>query len=123
MTVEIREKLVVHNREEWRRWLAKHYADRKEIWLVYYRKTSGKAGVTYDESVEEALCYGWIDGIQKGVDTETYASRFTPRKPTSNWSASNIERVRRLVAAGKMAPPGLAAVPPNLRSRGSRVKA
>lgn len=117
MTVEIGEKLVVRNREEWRKWLARHHADRKEIWLVYYRKASGKTGVTYDESVEEALCYGWIDGIQKGVDAETYASRFTPRKPKSNWSASNIERLRRLVAARKVAAPGLSVLPQDIRRR------
>ncbi len=117
MTVEIKEKLVVRNRDEWRKWLAKHHADKKEIWLVYYRKTSGKTGVTYDESVEEALCYGWIDGIQKGVDLETYASRFTPRKPASNWSDSNIERLRRLVSARKMAAPGLAILPSDIRRK------
>ena len=117
MTVEIKEKLVVRNRDEWRRWLAKHHSEKKEIWLVYYRKSSGKTGVTYDESVEEALCYGLIDGIQKGIDTETYAGRFTPRKPASNWADSNIERVRRLVAARKMAAPGLAVLPPDIKRK------
>ena len=117
MTVEIKETLVVRNREEWRKWLAKHHADKKEIWLVYYRKASGKTGVTYDESVEEALCYGWIDGIQKGVDAQTYAGRFTPRKSKSNWSDSNVERVRRLITTRKMAAPGLAILPAEVRKK------
>ena len=117
MTVEIKETLVVRNREEWRKWLAKHHAAKKEIWLVYYRKASGKTGVTYDESVEEALCYGWIDGIQKGVDAQTYAGRFTPRKSKSNWSDSNVERVRRLIATRKMAAPGLAILPAEVRKK------
>ncbi|TMF56833.1 MAG: hypothetical protein E6I22_05055 [Chloroflexi bacterium] len=107
MTVEIKETLVVRNREEWRKWLAKHHADKKEIWLVYYRKASGKTGVTYDQSVEEALCYGWIDGIR----------RFTPRKSKSNWSDSNVERVRRLISTRKMAAPGLAILPAEVRKK------
>jgi len=109
--MDVGKTLTVRNRLEWRRWLAKHHADTKEIWLVYYKKTSGKSGVTYEDSVQEALAYGWIDGQNKTIDDKTYAGRFTPRKPTSNWSASNIVRVKKLLAEGRMAEPGLATLP------------
>jgi uncharacterized protein YdeI (YjbR/CyaY-like superfamily) len=72
--MEIGETLAVRSRAEWRRWLAKHHAQRTEIWLVYNKKTSGKGGITYDESVEEALCYGWIDGQNKTIDATSYHS-------------------------------------------------
>jgi uncharacterized protein YdeI (YjbR/CyaY-like superfamily) len=114
--MEIGKTLKARNSLEWRRWLAKHHADTKEIWLVYYKKASGKSGITYDESVEEALAYGWIDGIIKSIDEATHAGRFTPRKPKSNWSASNVARVKRLLAEGRMAEPGLAVIPDSLRS-------
>ena len=117
--MDVGQTISARNRDEWRRWLAKHHADKKEIWLVYYKKTSGKTGVSYDESVEEALAYGWIDGQIKTIDQESYAGRFTPRKPTSNWSESNIARVKKLLAEGRMAEPGLAVLPRSLpRPRG-----
>ena len=109
--------LKVRNSLEWRRWLAKHHADTKEIWLVYYKKASGKSGVTYEESVVEGLAYGWIDGLTKSIDKDSYACRFTPRRRDSNWSASNIARVKKLLAEGRMAEPGLAGLPENLRPR------
>jgi uncharacterized protein YdeI (YjbR/CyaY-like superfamily) len=113
--MDVGETLTVRDAAQWRRWLAKHHADRKEIWLVFYKKTSGKTGISYDESVEEALAYGWIDGQIKSIDQETYAARFTPRKAGSNWSESNIARIKRLMADGRMAPPGLATLPPKLK--------
>ncbi|HEY5614770.1 MAG TPA: YdeI/OmpD-associated family protein [Bacteroidota bacterium] len=96
------------NRKEWRSWLAKHYNREKEIWLIYYRIDSGKPRVPYNDAVEEALCYGWIDSTMKKVDVESFAQRFTPRKPRSQWSAMNIERVKRLRRKGKMTKAGLA---------------
>jgi uncharacterized protein YdeI (YjbR/CyaY-like superfamily) len=113
--MDIGTTLKVRNRLEWRRWLAKHHKDTKEIWLVYYKKASGKSGITYEESVLEGLAYGWIDGQNKSIDEETYAARFTPRGPKSNWSASNIARVKQLLAEGRMAEPGLATIPESLR--------
>jgi uncharacterized protein YdeI (YjbR/CyaY-like superfamily) len=86
------------DRAEWRRWLAKNFARFDEIWLVFY-----------DYAVVEALCFGWIDGMKKKLDEERYAFRFTPRKPASQWSKSNLQRVERLIAAGKMTPAGLKA--------------
>src|ERR1700737_88220 len=113
--MDIRSTLKVRNRLEWRRWLAKHHKDTKEIWLFYYKQASGKSGITYEESVLEGLAYGWIDGQNKSIDEETYAARFTPRRPKSNWSASNIARVKQLLAEGRMADPGLATIPVSLR--------
>jgi uncharacterized protein YdeI (YjbR/CyaY-like superfamily) len=113
--MELGKTLTVRNSLEWRRWLAKHHADTKEIWLVYYKKASGKSGVTYEESVLEGLAFGWIDGLTKSIDKDSYACRFTPRRPKSNWSASNVARVKKLLAEGRMAEPGLATLPDNLR--------
>jgi len=96
------------NRKEWRSWLARYYNKETEIWLVYYRKDSGKPRIPYNDAVEEALCYGWIDSTMKKVDAESFAQRFTPRNPRSNWSAMNIERVKRLRKKGKMTKTGLA---------------
>ena len=113
--MDVGKTLMVRNRLEWRRWLAKHHADAKEIWLVYYKKASGKSGITYEDSVLEGVAYGWIDGQNKSIDDQSYATRFTPRRPQSNWSASNIARARKLLAEGRMAEPGLATLPPELK--------
>jgi uncharacterized protein YdeI (YjbR/CyaY-like superfamily) len=101
------ETVMAADRAEWRRWLAKNFARSDEIWLVFYKKAAGKPGVSYDHAVEEALCFGWIDGQKKRLDEECYAFRFTPRKASSAWSKSNLERVGRLIADGKMMPAGL----------------
>jgi uncharacterized protein YdeI (YjbR/CyaY-like superfamily) len=102
--------LYVTNREEWRSWLAKNHNKEKEIWLIYYRKSSGKPRIPYNDAVEEALCYGWIDSILKGIDEEKFAQRFSKRKPTSKLSASNKERIRRLIQQKKMTVAGLNAI-------------
>ena len=103
------ETVFAKDRGEWRRWLAKNFASGEEIWLVFYKKAAAKPGVSYDHAVEEALCFGWIDGMKKKLDEECYAFRFTPRKPGSRWSKSNLERVERLIAGAKMKLPGLKA--------------
>jgi uncharacterized protein YdeI (YjbR/CyaY-like superfamily) len=100
--------LDVKNRREWRNWLHKNAAKCEEIWLVYYKKASGRSGISYDDSVEEAVCFGWIDGKIQRIDELRHARRFTPRKPNSRWSESNIRRVERLTAEGKMTAVGLA---------------
>ena len=102
--------LYVANRRQWRSWLAKNYAKKKEVWLVYYRKSSGKLRIPYNDAVEEALCYGWIDSILKSIDKEKFAQRFTPRKPKSNLSEMNKERIRRLIKKRKMTATGLNAI-------------
>jgi uncharacterized protein YdeI (YjbR/CyaY-like superfamily) len=103
------ETVFAEDRAEWRRWLAKNHKRCGEIWLVFYKKASGKQTVSYDPAVEEALCFGWVDGMKKRLDEECYAFRFTPRKAKSPWSPSNLERVERLIAEGKMMPAGMAA--------------
>ncbi len=102
--------LYVANRKQWRSWLAKNFAKEKEIWLIYYRKSSGKLRIPYNDAVEEALCYGWIDSILKSIDKEKFAQRFTPRKPKSNLSEMNKERIRRLIKKRKMTAAGLNAI-------------
>jgi len=95
-------------RAEWRRWLAKNHDQCAAVLLIYARKGSGEPSVTWDESVDEALCYGWVDGVRGKLDETHFTVRFTPRKPTSIWSKLNLERVARLALAGKMHPAGLA---------------
>jgi len=92
-----------------RRWLEKHHGEARELWVGFFRKESGKGGITYPEALDEALCFGWIDGLRKRVDEASYAIRFTPRKADSIWSAVNIKRVDELTKLGRMKAPGLAA--------------
>jgi uncharacterized protein YdeI (YjbR/CyaY-like superfamily) len=93
----------------WRKWLAKHHARTAELWVGFYRKDSGRESITWPESVDEALCFGWIDGLRKSVDEVSYQIRFSPRKPGSVWSAINIRRARELIEEGRMQPAGRAA--------------
>lgn len=92
-----------------RNWLKKNHATCREQWIGFYRKASGRPSITWPESVDEALCVGWIDGLRKTIDAESYKIRFTPRKKESNWSAVNIGRVKELTKQGRMRPAGLAA--------------
>ncbi|NJL56414.1 hypothetical protein HC928_15470 [bacterium] len=109
--MEITETLYVTDREQWRAWLEAHHATAKEIWLISYRKGTDKPSVPYLDAVEEALCFGWIDGIAKTMDAERTAQRFTPRRPKSHWTELNKERARRLIAAGKMTEAGEKTLP------------
>jgi len=84
------------------RWLAGHHGTAKELWVGFHKKASGRPSITWPESVDEALCYGWIDGLRRSVDDESYMIRFTPRRPDSTWSQVNIRRARALIAAGRM---------------------
>ena len=102
--------LYVTNRKEWRSWLSKNHKKLDEIWLVYYKKNSGKTRIPYNDAVEEALCYGWIDSTVKGIDQESFAQRFTPRKSKSKLSQMNKERVREMIARKKMTKAGLKAI-------------
>jgi uncharacterized protein YdeI (YjbR/CyaY-like superfamily) len=101
------------DRAAWRAWLEEYHAVEREVWLVFYKKGSGRASVSYEESVQEALCYGWIDGAKQSIDELRYAQRFTPRKAGSSWSRSNRERVQRLVKEDRMTPAGMALLPPD----------
>jgi uncharacterized protein YdeI (YjbR/CyaY-like superfamily) len=97
-------RLYVTNREDWREWLAVNYKTAVEIWLVYPRKHTGEQRIPYNDAVEEALCFGWIDSITKTIDEDHYSQRFTPRKPRSTYSQTNRERLRRLIEQGKVIP-------------------
>lgn len=94
----------------WREWLENNYETVPGIWLIYFKKHTGKPRVGYNEAVEEALCFGWIDSVVKRIDDETYMQKFSPRKARSGWSASNVKRVEKLIGEGKMMPAGLKAV-------------
>ena len=94
--------LYLSHRDEWRAWLKEHYQTETEIWLVYARKHTGKPRIVYNDAVEEALCFGWIDSVVRTVDDDHYAQRFSVRKPNSNWSQPNKERLRALIADGKV---------------------
>jgi uncharacterized protein YdeI (YjbR/CyaY-like superfamily) len=102
--MEITHTLYVTTREAWREWLQANYQSEAEIWLVGYRKGSGKPNLPYNAAVEEALCFGWIDSIQKNLDAERYAQRYSPRKRGSPYSQTNKERLRKLIAQGKVLP-------------------
>jgi uncharacterized protein YdeI (YjbR/CyaY-like superfamily) len=92
-----------------RRWLERNHGNTTELWVGYYKKSTGRPSITWPESVDEALCFGWIDGIRKAVDEVSYTVRFTPRRKTSVWSAVNIRNVQRLIDDGRMHPAGIAA--------------
>ncbi len=102
---------IVHfsSQEEFRKWLVKNHAAAGELFVGFHKKSSGKKGATYSEALDEALCFGWIDGVRRSIDADNYMIRFTPRKPKSIWSLVNVRHVERLQKAGKMAEPGLKA--------------
>ncbi|AHJ98092.1 YdeI/OmpD-associated family protein [Hymenobacter swuensis] len=95
------------SRQHWRKWLQEHHASQQSVWLIYYKKKSGRPTVGYSEAVDEALCFGWIDSQAKPIDEETYRQFFSRRKPRSTWSKVNKEKVARLIAEGLMTPAGL----------------
>jgi uncharacterized protein YdeI (YjbR/CyaY-like superfamily) len=108
--MEVGKTLYVTERGQWRAWLEKNHDTENEIWLVFYRKSSGKPRLPYNDAVEEALCFGWIDSTVKSIDEERLAQRFSPRRSGSPVSEMNKERIRRLVGQGKMTAPGLETV-------------
>lgn len=105
--VEIGKTHFFTRREDWRAWLQVNYATKNEIWLIHYRKSVGRASLQYDDAVEEALCFGWIDGILKKLDEERYVLRFTPRKKHSIWSEKNKKRAIKMIENGLMTEAGL----------------
>jgi uncharacterized protein YdeI (YjbR/CyaY-like superfamily) len=102
--------------DEFDQWLAQHGSEEKELIVRIYKKGSGKQAVTREQFQETALCHGWIDGLAASIDEDCWALRFTPRRSRSNWSEVNRERVRRLIAEGRMTPAGIAALPEDLKS-------
>lgn len=102
--MKITETVELGSRSEWRTWLSENYDTTNEIWLVSHRKATGRLSVRYNDAVEEALCFGWIDSIRKSLDEERFAQRFTPRKRGSSFSQTNRERLARLLAEGQVIP-------------------
>lgn len=94
------------NREQWRNWLEENHAKQNEVWLVFSKQHTGKPSLSYNDAVEEALCFGWIDGVKRSIDEDHYMHRFTPRKSDSEWSESNKARAQRMLNADKMTPAG-----------------
>ncbi len=103
--------LHVVDRAAWRAWLEENYRTAKQVWLVYYKKHTGKPRVSYNDAVEEALCFGWIDSTARALDADRYAQRFTPRRKGSAYSQTNLERLRSLVAQGRVMPEVLESLP------------
>lgn len=112
--LDVSQALTIDSDAEFDRWLRQHGGSERELIVAIYKKSSGKQTVTFDELLAMAMCHGWIDTQTKGIDAERYAIRFVPRKPGSNWSAYNRERVKALIAAGRMTPAGTAVLPPDL---------
>ncbi|MFH1448754.1 MAG: YdeI/OmpD-associated family protein [Candidatus Micrarchaeota archaeon] len=108
--MELGKTLYVSDRRAWRSWLAKNHDKEREIWLVYLKKHTGKPRIPYNDAVEEALCFGWIDSTVKRVDAEKFAQRFSPRRARSELSQMNKERVRMLIEQKKMTDTGLKAI-------------
>jgi len=103
-------KVTPKSREAWRAWLDKNHAASQGIWLVFAKKHTGLPSLSYEDAVQEALCFGWIDSLMKSIDDRFHMQMFTPRKPKSAWSVTNKARLAKLMRAGVMTPAGLAAV-------------
>jgi uncharacterized protein YdeI (YjbR/CyaY-like superfamily) len=111
--------LLVRTLEQWRDWLVKHHASESEVWLIFYKRNSGVASIDYQDALDEALCFGWVDSLVKRLDDRRYARKFTPRRPDSRWSAVNRKRYAELKAEGRLQPPGIER-PPTNRGYGPR---
>lgn len=103
--------LEVRNCEQWRKWLAKHHDSESEVWLVFHKRHTGRSSIAYNDALDEALCFGWIDSLVKRLDDDRYARKFTPRKPDSKWSTVNRKRYAQLQASGRLTPAGLERAP------------
>jgi uncharacterized protein YdeI (YjbR/CyaY-like superfamily) len=107
---EMTAMLQVSDRKNWRAWLEENHSTENEVWLIYFKKHTGKPGISYEEAVEEALCFGWIDSIVRKIDAERYCQKFSPRRENSNWSRLNKKRIEKLIENGRMTEFGLAKV-------------
>src|ERR1043166_3898342 len=103
--------LRVRTPDQWRDWLAGHHASESEVWLVFHKRNTGVASVDYQDALDEALCFGWVDSLVKRLDDRRYARKFTPRRPDSRWSAANRKRYAELKASGRLKPAGLNRAP------------
>jgi uncharacterized protein YdeI (YjbR/CyaY-like superfamily) len=112
----LRPRFTPSSRRSWRAWLESNHDRKAEVWLVFYKRHTGKPTLSYGEAVEEALCFGWIDGVKRSIDDERYTHRFSPRKPSSRWSALNRDRAERMERAGRMTAAGRKAIEAAKRS-------
>ena len=103
------EPIFFSKQSDFRKWLADNHLKETELYVGFYKVNSGKPSMTWSQSVDEALCFGWIDGVRKSIANDSYCNRFTPRRPTSNWSTINIKKVKELTEQGLMQPAGLEA--------------
>ena len=115
MSPETLKSLDLQKREQWRTWLARHHHSESEVWLVFHKRQTGRRSIAYDEAVDEALCFGWIDSLIKRLDDDRYARKFTPRKPDSRWSPGNRKRYAQLKASGRLTLSGLQRAPTDRR--------
>ncbi len=112
--MKISQTFISSERDAWRRWLAENGSREKEVWLVFFKKESGRPSIDYEDAVEEALCFGWVDSIIQKIDEVSYARKFTRRSNAQKWSASNLRRTQKMIAAGKMTEAGLAVIDPEI---------
>lgn len=106
--MKITRTIYIKARSAWRSWLEKNHNREQDVWLIFYKKHTGKSCISYNDAVEEALCFGWIDSIVKRLDEERYAQKFSPRKESSVWSESNRKRVQKMIEEGQMTDAGRA---------------
>lgn len=97
--------------EEWRQWLSDHHASQREVWLVFYKRDAGRVSISYEDAIDEALCFGWVDSLVRRLDDGRYARKFTPRKSDSKWSTVNRNRYAKLKSSGRLMPGGLNRAP------------
>ena len=108
--MKITKSFIPKNQKDWRKWLEKNHTHEREVWLVYFKPESGKSNIDYETSVEEALCFGWIDSLIQRIDEEKYARKFNPRRLGSQWSETNKRRVLKIIREGRMTEAGMAKV-------------
>jgi uncharacterized protein YdeI (YjbR/CyaY-like superfamily) len=108
--MKITKSFTPKNQKDWRKWLEKNHNREQEVWLVYFKPASGKSNIDYETSVEEALCFGWIDSIIQRIDENKYARKFNPRRMESRWSETNKRRVLKIIGEGRMTKAGLAKI-------------
>jgi uncharacterized protein YdeI (YjbR/CyaY-like superfamily) len=109
--------LYVSSREEWRKWLISNHKPENEIWLIYFKKHTGRPRIAYNDAVEEAICFGWIDSTIRKIDDDRYMQKFTPRNKNSFWSKANIERMKKMINEGKVTEAGLFKINPSLLTK------
>lgn len=107
---EMKKRFTPTSRNAWRAWLTRHHDSETEVWLIFHKRHTGKPTLSYNDAVEEAVCFGWIDGLKRRLDEERYTHRFSPRKPDSRWSETNVKRAARMEKAGHMTDAGRVAI-------------